>query len=142
MFFIYFCSSYGCGIDLGESYILTGGRVWTGATWVPHSKVSNYSTTGWTEDLPDLNIARAYHACSFYTTDSGDNVGFTSILQQIYFWFSGSHGHRREGEWDCEVGLYRNLQCQCLEYSPFCCPSITYLLSFCWKDKRHHLCDW
>ena len=80
MFFIYFCSSYGCGIDLGESYILTGGQVLTGYSLVRQSKVSRYSTTGWTEDLPDLNIARRHHACSFYTTDSGDNVGFTSIL--------------------------------------------------------------
>ena len=80
MFYIYFCSSDACGIDLGESYILTAGNVWTGSSWVYDSKVSNYSTTGWTEDLPDLNIARRYHACSFYTTDSGDNVGFTSIL--------------------------------------------------------------
>ena len=81
MFYIYFCSSHGCGIDLGESYILTGGLVSTLSRWPPHSKVSRYSTTGWTEDLPDLNIARYSHACSFYTTDSGDNVGFTSILQ-------------------------------------------------------------
>ena len=77
---MYFCSSGGCGIDLGESYILTGGNVWTGSGWPRQSKVSRYSTTGWTEDLPDLNIARSGHACSFYTTDSGDNVGFTSIL--------------------------------------------------------------
>ena len=139
MFFIYFCSSYGCGIDLGESYILTGG---SDPGWVHQSKVSNYSTTGWTEDLPDLNIARTDHACSFYTTDSGDNVGFTSILQQIYFWFSGSHGHRRARKKRWLFCQDRNLQEQCLEFSPFCCPSITYQLSFCWKDRRHHLCDW
>jgi len=36
------------------------------------NKVSRYSTTGWTGDLDDLNTARAAHACSFYTTDSGD----------------------------------------------------------------------
>merc|ERR550532_879621 len=64
----------GCGIDLGESYVLTGGGVWTRSDWDYSSKVSRYSTTGWTNDLPDLNIARKYHACSFYTTDSGDNV--------------------------------------------------------------------
>ena len=86
MFYIYFCSSGGCGIDLGESYILTGGAVWTGSGWAYGSKVSRYSTTGWTEDLPDLNIARWGHACSFYTTDSGDNVGFThfSVPSDIF----------------------------------------------------------
>jgi len=65
---------YRCGIDLGESYVLTGGLMWTGSEWEKSSKVSFYSTTGWTEDLPDLKIARSHHACSFYTTDSGDNV--------------------------------------------------------------------
>ena len=60
--------------------------MWTGTTWETTSKVSRYSTTGWTNDLPDLNIARRNHACSFYTTDSGDNVGFTSVLIQIYLW--------------------------------------------------------
>jgi len=66
--------NYGCGIDLGQSYVLTGGWMWTGSDWEATSKVSHYSTTGWTHDLDDLNIARAFHACSFYTTDSGDNV--------------------------------------------------------------------
>ena len=42
--------------------------------------MSNYSTTGWTEDLDDLNTARAGHACSFYTTDSGNKVGFTAVF--------------------------------------------------------------
>ena len=60
--------------------------MWTGSTSDPSEysrKVSRYSTTGWTHDLPDLNIARSYHACSFYTTDSGDNVGFTAAPSDI-----------------------------------------------------------
>jgi len=67
--------THGCGIDLGDFYILSGGMVRTGSAWVAINKVSNYSTTGWKEDLPgDLNTARSYHACSFYATESGDKV--------------------------------------------------------------------
>ena len=80
----YFYSRHGCGIDLGESYVLTGGKMWTRGSWRTQSKVSSYSPTGWTHDLPDLNIPRDHHACSFYTTDSGDNVGFTSMFLHRY----------------------------------------------------------
>ena len=83
-------------MDLGEFYILSGGMVRTGSAWVAINKVSNYSTTGWKEDLPgDLNTARSYHACSFYTTDSGDKVGFTAVFLLRYFMFSGSPCHWR-----------------------------------------------
>ena len=82
--------------------------MWTGSDWKFSSKVSHYSTTGWTHDLPDLNIARAAHACSFYTTDSGDNVGFTSVLLLIYLLLSGSTGHRRTGCYG-QVVHYRDL---------------------------------
>ena len=75
--------SSGCGIDLGESYILTGGSLGGAA----HSKVSSYSPTGWTHDLPNLKIARMKHACSFYTTDNGDNVGFSTSSFFCYFYF-------------------------------------------------------
>ena len=59
--------------------------MWTGSDWETTNKVSRYSTTGWTEDLPDLNTARYSHACSFYTTDSGDKVGFTAVFILIIF---------------------------------------------------------
>ena len=92
-------SSGGCGIDLSESYVLTGGEVWTGSRWEgDRKKVSSYSATGWTHDLPDLKGPRTDHACSSYTADSGDNAGLTSLC---YTWFmSGSQvlivtgGHR------------------------------------------------
>ena len=54
--------------------------MWTGSDYEITNKVSRYSTTGWTEDLDDLNTARYGHACSFYTTDSGDKVGFTAVF--------------------------------------------------------------
>ena len=92
-----FCSSDGCGIDLGGFYILSGGRIGYRSDSEVISKVSNYSTTGWTEDLDDLNTARAGHACSFYTTDSGDKVGFNEVFLLIYFMFSGSPCDWRTG---------------------------------------------
>lgn len=67
------CSSNACGIPTPNTYFLTGGLVWTGR-WSRTSQVSSYSTTGWTQDLPDLTIERQLHACSFYTTDSGEDV--------------------------------------------------------------------
>ena len=86
----------------------------TGYDWETTSKVSRYSTTGWTNDLPDLNIARSYHACSFYTTDSGDNVGFTSVLIQIYLWLYHGQvlmvtgGERASYDMLASTEIYRN----------------------------------
>ena len=88
------CSSNACGIPTPNTYFLTGGLVWTGRL-SRTSQVSSYSTTGWTQDLPDLTIERQLHACSFYTTDSGEDVGFMLMFLPIYIWLSGSHGHRR-----------------------------------------------
>ena len=68
-----------------------------GSGWATLSKVSSYSATGWTHDLPDLKIARKKHACSFYTTDSGDNVGFSTSFNLLYvflFQISDSDGDR------------------------------------------------
>ena len=76
--------SWGCGIDLVQSFLLSGGSLWTGSDWEIIRKVSRYSTNGWTEDLPDLNFARWGHVCSFYTTDSGDKVGFTAVISIIF----------------------------------------------------------
>ena len=76
--------------------------MWTrGSALKLYSKVSRYSTTGWTNDLPDLNIARRYHGCSFYTTDSGDNVGFTSV--QVLLVTGGANG-----EILASTEIYRN----------------------------------
>jgi len=64
----------GCGIDLGQSFLLSGGVWQTASSDGITSIVSRYSTTGWIEDLDDLNIGRWGHACSYYTTDSGEKV--------------------------------------------------------------------
>merc|ERR1719300_1800620 len=51
-----------CSIELPELFILTGGS-WT---W---TKVSRYSTSGWMEDLPELNEGRRNHGCGYFFND-------------------------------------------------------------------------
>ena len=59
--------SRSCGIDLGSTYVVTGG--------VNQRKVSVYSPTGWTHDLPDLNRGHFQHACAKFENENGEMVG-------------------------------------------------------------------
>ena len=46
--------------------------------------MTRYSRTGQTETLPQLNVARYYHACGSYQTDQGDNVRF--VFSTSKYW--------------------------------------------------------
>ena len=48
-------------------FILTGGE-YTGAT------VSRYTTSGWMEDLPELNEWRDSHGCGYFYNDDMQRV--------------------------------------------------------------------
>jgi len=53
-----------CGIDLGTSYVVTGG-------WISWQRVTQYSLTGEVTELPDLITGRYYHACSKFVNSEG-----------------------------------------------------------------------
>ena len=54
---------------MGETVVVTGGAMLSGAVWVAISRVQVYSMAGAGERLPDLNTARMYHACGHYIKD-------------------------------------------------------------------------
>jgi len=58
---------YACSIELPDMFILTGGE---------HSmkKVSQYSTSGWMDDLPELNEGRNDHGCGYFYNDNMERV--------------------------------------------------------------------
>ena len=73
-FYLFFFRS-SCTIELPESFLVTGGYeipVFIGIT----RKVSRYSTSGWIENLPNLNEGRDSHGCGFFYNDAMERVGF------------------------------------------------------------------
>jgi len=56
-----------CSIGLPEMFILTGGE-YTSA------RVSRYTTSGWMEDLPELNGKRRSHGCGYFYNDDMQRV--------------------------------------------------------------------
>ena len=68
---LYYCSS-ACGIDLGDSYVVTGGMD-TGGEY-SLQRVAQYSLTGEVTYLDDLQQGRYYHACTSFIDDNGVTV--------------------------------------------------------------------
>ena len=54
---------------MGETVVVTGGAVLSGAVWVAISRVQVYSTSGAVEWLPHINTPRMYHACGHFFKD-------------------------------------------------------------------------
>ena len=69
---LYYCS-WACGIDLGDSYVVTGGM---------HSPqaVAQYTLAGEVTYLADLQQGRYSHACTSFIDDNGVTV---SLLVNI-----------------------------------------------------------
>jgi len=68
-----------CSIELPEMFIMTGGYEWDDI----EQKVSKYTTSGWIEDLPDLNEGRGDHGCGYFFNVDMERVflvagGFTN----------------------------------------------------------------
>jgi len=57
---------YACAINLGSTVILTGG-----ADYYNYNRVSEYSESGFTRDLPQLQQGRCYHGCSYFENEAG-----------------------------------------------------------------------
>ena len=68
--FLYVCFSESCGIDLGNSYVVTGGKAEAGR------RVSVYTSSGWSQDLAPLNQGRSAHACAKFKDHQGDIVSY------------------------------------------------------------------
>jgi len=60
---------YACGIDLGDSYVVTGGN--DGSTM---QIVAKFSVTGEVSYLANLNTGRYEHACSKFVDDNGETT--------------------------------------------------------------------
>jgi len=56
-----------CSIELPEMFILTGG-------FDTLTTVSRYTTDGWIEDLPELNVGRRGHGCGYFYNDDMQRV--------------------------------------------------------------------
>ena len=69
-----YCSQ-ACGIDLGDTYVVTGGRQ-------SPKTVTKYSLTGEVTYLPTLKQGRMDHACTSFIDDNGVTV---SLVVNIYF---------------------------------------------------------
>ena len=63
---ISYCSA-ACGIDLGDSYVVTGG-------YYSLQRVTQYSLTGEVTYLADLQQGRYGHACTSFIDDNGVTV--------------------------------------------------------------------
>ena len=63
---ISYCSS-ACGIDLGDSYVVTGGH------YSPQ-RVAQYSLSGEVTYLAELKWGRYRHACTSFIDDNGVTV--------------------------------------------------------------------
>ena len=60
-----------CAIDDGDSVILTGGfEGWKTKDGIVDGRVSRYDLTGFVEELPQMMIGRAEHACARYNEGS------------------------------------------------------------------------
>ena len=66
--YLYYCSD-ACGIDLGDSYVVTGG-------YDSLQKVAQYSLAGEVTYLADLQEGRKGHACTSFIDDDGVTVSF------------------------------------------------------------------
>ena len=62
-----------CSIELPEMFILTGGAD-TRYDTLALTTVSRYSTSGWMEDLPELNEGRRNHGCGYFFNDDMQTV--------------------------------------------------------------------
>ena len=72
MFCFYFRD--GCSIGLPEMFLLTGGVLAYGQYNDTVTTVSRYTTSGWVEDLPELNKRRRSHGCGYYFNDDMQRV--------------------------------------------------------------------
>ena len=62
-----YCYSWACGIDLGQSVVITGGLY-------TERIVIEYNEDGSFKELPQLNSGRREHGCGSYISDDRNIV--------------------------------------------------------------------
>ena len=65
--------SNACSINLGSSVILTGSSL-------SPNRVSEYSVSGFTRDLPQLLTGRSNHGCSYFENEQGTRVDILIVI--------------------------------------------------------------
>merc|ERR1711988_1430978 len=68
-----------CAINLGSSVIITGGEH-------SHNKVSEYSESGFTRYLPELQQGRENHGCSYFDNEEGTKTLLVTGGYYNSFW--------------------------------------------------------
>ena len=61
-----------CGIDLGSTYVITGGKEF--GRGEEDTQATVYNSAGWSHDLPPLNEGRQQHACAKFNDENGHTV--------------------------------------------------------------------
>ena len=67
-----FIFSRSCGIDMGDQYIVIGGR--ENNKQKGTRKVTIYNDNGFESTLPDLILGQYGHACARFQNENGDMV--------------------------------------------------------------------
>ena len=75
IFNLNYCSD-ACGIDLGDTYVMTGGAN-------SLQTVAQYSLTGEVTYLADLQQGRYWHACTSFIDDNGVTVSLSVNIINI-----------------------------------------------------------
>ena len=70
---MFFRDACAIGDEETGTVLITGGRI-DSDSGTAAVGVSRYNTTGWMEDIAELNQARAVHACSSYLRQNGERV--------------------------------------------------------------------
>ena len=68
--YCYSISSFACLINLGDTFVITGG----GYSDNPNDRVTKYNSAGHVGDLEPLKQPRRIHGCAAYT-DGNEQVG-------------------------------------------------------------------
>ena len=67
-----------CGIDLGDKYVVIGGKD-EGA----RRKVTVYTDTNFYRSRPELQVGRYGHSCAKFQQKNGEMVGFLNIFSRF-----------------------------------------------------------
>ena len=63
----YYSGEKACLINEGDSFVLTGGME---SSFTYSGRAARYDKDGWVEDLDNLNVERAMHACGQFLVNS------------------------------------------------------------------------
>ena len=68
--------SQSCGIDLGDQYVVIGGKDESA-----RRKVTVYKDTSFYRSRPELQVGRYGHSCAKFQQGNGKMVGFLNIFK-------------------------------------------------------------